>query len=252
MKKILFLTAMLCGAISANAQFNLQLHGDLGSALYPDAESNRQLFTVTAEFFKADRMGSTYLFIDMDYRSNGSSPKDGTTGPIGAYWEFSREFTFAKIKNSNHSFAAHLEYDGGLNLFGAFQQAALVGPSWNWHSDNFSKTFSLQVLYKQFFAHQGYDAVSSFQITPVWGINFADGLCTFSGFADLWYGYVPSGKKDLVFLTEPQFWFNVYGRERQSNRFSIGTEWEISNNFIYGNSSKTFYINPTLALKYTF
>lgn len=252
MKKSILLAAMICGAITANAQFNLQLHGDFGRALYSDAESNRQLLTVTAEFFKADRLGKTYIFVDMDYCGNEPGPNDRTKGTIGAYWEFSREFNFARIDNTNHSFAAHLEYDGGLNLYGPFQPAALVGPSWNWHSDNFSKTFSLQVLYKQFFSHQSLDAVSSFQITPVWGINFADGLCTFSGFADLWYGYVPSGKKDIVFLTEPQLWFNIYGKDRQDNRFSIGTEWEVSNNFIYANSSKTFYVNPTLALKYTF
>ncbi len=249
MKKLFLLPVMLLVAVAAHAQFNLQLHYDLGRATNPDAEAGRQLFTVTAEYFKADKVGSTYLFIDMDYRGKG----DANLGAIGAYWEMGRDFTFLKFKKPNHSLTAHIEYDGGLNNGGSFQQAALLGPAWQWHSDNFSKTFTLQVLYKQFFKSEFNDAHASFQITPVWGVTFADGLCTFSGFADLWYGYRPfKADKGLVFLTEPQFWFNVYGKDRQNNKLSVGTEWEISNDFIWGDPDRSFYFNPTLAVKYTF
>lgn len=251
MKKIVLSMFALLACSVASAQFNLQLHYDLGSKLY-DEQAGRQDFTITAEYFNADKLGSTYIFIDLDQNCKGMG------GTVGAYAEIGRDFTFAKINNSNCSFTAHIEYDGGLNLNGnVFQPAALIGPAFQWHSNDFSKTFTVQVLYKQFFKHQGCDAVSGFQITPVWGINFAHGLCTFSGFADLWYGYTSKfdyqgQTKGLVFLTEPQFWFNVIGKNSQGGKFSIGTEMEISNNFIFANSNKLFFVNPTLAAKYTF
>lgn len=249
MKRIsLFLLAILA-CCTANAQFNLQLHYDLGNKIYPDAENGRGQFTATAEFFKADRLGSTYLFVDTDYRGKG----ENNQGAIAAYLEVGRDFTFAKVKETNSSFTAHVEYNGGLSNSTTYQQAVLVGPAWQWHSNDFSKTFTLQTLYKQFFNQGDLKAHASFQVTPVWGITFAQGLCTFSGFADLWYGYRPfKENKGLVFLTEPQFWFNVVGRDRQNDKFSIGTEWEFSNDFIWGSPTKSFYFNPTVAVKYTF
>lgn len=251
MKKIILSMFALMACMAASAQFNLQLHYDLGRKLNK-VESNRQDFTITAEFFRADKLGSTFLFIDLDQN------KEGTGGNVGAYAEIGRDFTFAKIKDSNSSFTAHIEYDGGLSSSTVFQPAALIGPAYQWHSNDFSKTFSLQVLYKQFFKLGSNDAISSFQITPVWGITFAEGLCTFSGFADLWYGYIPKfgddgQKKGMVFLAEPQFWFNVCGKDRQSDKLSIGTEIEVSDNFIFSDDlDKHFFINPTLAVKYTF
>lgn len=251
MKKIILSMFALIACMTASAQFNLQLHYDLGSKINK-VESDRQDITITAEYFRADKLGSTFLFIDLDQN------KEGVGGNVGAYAEIGRDFTFAKLKNSNSSFTAHIEYDGGLSSSTVFQPAALIGPAYQWHSNDFSKTFSLQVLYKQFFKQGGNGAVSSFQVTPVWGINFAQGLCTFSGFADLWYGYIPKfgdngQKKGMVFLAEPQFWVNVCGKNRQSDKFSIGTEVEVSNNFIFSdNLDKHFFINPTLAVKYTF
>lgn len=249
MKKLFLLLLAVTSFCTVNAQFNIQVHFDMGRYVHPNAESGRGLFTATAEFFRADKLGSTYLFVDTDYRGKG----DNNQGAIGAYWEVSRDFTFAKVKDSNSSFTAHMEYNGGLNNTQSFQQAVLFGPAWQWHNNNFSKTFTLQVLYKQFFRKGELEAHASFQITPVWSITFAKGLCTFSGFADLWYGYRPfKDGKGLVFLTEPQFWFNVIGKDRQNDKFSIGTEIELSNDFIWGSEGKTFYVNPTLAVKYTF
>lgn len=255
MRRFLLLP-LLCISLATSAQFNLQFHYDLGRHMNPESEANRQLFTVTAEFFKADKLGQTFLFIDMDYRGEGPQ----NNGAIGAYWEMSRDFTFAKVKNSNSNFSAHIEYDGGLRNTFSIQQCVLVGPAWNWHSNDFSKTFSFQALYKQYFKGGGNGALSTFQTTAVWGINFAKGLCTFCGYADLWYGYIPEfeengiQKKGIVMNTEPQFWFNVFGRGRQNNKLSLGTEVKINNNFIYrtNNSTRTFFVNPTLAVKYTF
>lgn len=261
MKKLFFVPALMLVVLAANAQFNVQLHYDFGRPLAPTSQDNRQAFTITTEFFKADKLGSTYMFVDLDVRGHGTHNKDAR----GAYWEMGRDFTFLNLNDNATSFTAHVEYDAGLSVGGgAFQQAALVGPALQWHNSNFSKTFTLQLLYKQYFRHSTEEAVNkahaSFQVTPVWGITFAKGLCTFSGFADLWYGYIPSfknngeQKKGLVFLSEPQFWFNVYGKDRQNDKFSIGTEVEISNNFIFPDNKKkqTFFVNPTIALKYTF
>ena len=276
MKK-LFLLAAAAISMTASAQVNIQLHYDFGRQLYPNAESNRGQVTTTVEMFKADRLGSTYFFVDMDYSGNnrrinpvdGSTIDDGVNGNIGAYWEVSRDFTFYKVKrNDKHSFSAHIEYDGGLSqVAGAFQQAMLVGPAWSWHNADFKKTFTLQVMYKQYFNStdaagvRAHDAHPSFQITPIWNITFANDLCTFSGFADLWYGWTSNfepnafggldQKKGLVFLTEPQFWFHVVNKGKTSNRLSVGTEIEISNNFVYAaDLSQTFFVNPTIALKW--
>ena len=51
----------------------------------------------------------------------------------------------------------------------------------------------------------------------------------------------------LVILTEPQFWYNF------TPHFSVGSEVEISNNFIYNTyDDQTFFVNPTVALKWNF
>lgn len=192
MKKIFAFAVLAACSLASMAQLNVQLHGDLGRAIYPTDEANRQFFTTTIEYFRPDKLGNTFFFIDLDYRSK--TDQDGkNSGMVGAYWEISREFTFATVKKSpNHSFAAHIEYDGGLNRWGSFQQAFLVGPAWNWHSNDFSKTFSLQAMFKQYLAGSGNPALSGGQLTAVWGMTFAKNWLTFSGFADVWYGY--SGK----------------------------------------------------------
>ena len=196
--KIAALVAILVCIAPAYAQ-NIQLHYDLGRHIYNEDEPQRQYVTATLEQFKADRLGSWYYFVDLDLRSRGMS---------GAYAEISREFTLKKDK----PWAAHVEFDGGLNCGGSFQHAALFGPAYN--------------------------------------INFCKSKLTFSGFADLWYGYRPrwaaSGRqcKGLVFITEPQFWYNIIPK------LSVGTEWELSNNFVYPASThRKFFVNPTIAVK---
>lgn len=255
MKKFFLSAFAVMACLSASAQFNIQTHYDLGSAIN-GGEADRQTFTTTAEFFNADKLGSTFLFIDLDYHKDAAIFNRGV---IGAYWEAGRDFTFAKVKNTAHSFSAHFEYDGGVNQSGPFQQAILVGPAWSWHSQNFSKTWTLQALYKQHLKgadspYGALDAMAGFQLTGVWGIQFAHGWCTFSGFADLWYGHKANNNdKGLIFLTEPQLWVNVLNKKDTKQKFSIGTEWEVSNNFIWRTSGdNTFFVNPTLAAKWTF
>ena len=206
-------------AMAAVAE-NIQVHYDFGRNIYADEESDRQKVTITLEQFKADKWGSWFYFVDIDmsrkfFRS--------------AYTEISREFNIGK-----QGFAAHVEYDGGLgrDQIGSFQHAALLGGAYNGHNADFS-------------------AYHSFQLTGVWGLNFANKKCTFSGFIDFWRGENwragHEGHGMLVILTEPQFWYNV------TPNLSFGSEIEISNNFIYNTyNDKSFFINPTIAAKWNF
>lgn len=233
MKKISCLVLMAVAAMGVSAQ-NIQVHYDFGRNIYPDQEDGRQKVTVTLEQFKADQWGSWYYFVDVDMTNKFTE---------GAYTEISREFNIGK-----KGFAAHVEYDGGLNKSGSFQQAALLGGAYNGHNADFSKTWSVQLMYKRFFKSYEYSsAYNSVQLTGVWGLNFANKKCTFSGFVDFWRGENADGKGQLVILSEPQFWYNV------TDHFSVGGEVEVSNNFIYNTyDDKSFFVNPTLAVKWNF
>ena len=225
MRKLIIFGVMALMGLTMQAQ-NIQLHYDFGRSIYSeqlggpqdDNISRRAKVTLTLEQFKADNLGSWFYFVDVDFSSKFVE---------GAYAEISREFNLGK----QSPFAAHIEYNGGLNRFGSFQQAALAGFAYNGHSEDFSKTWS--------------------QLTGVWGINFANNKCRFDGFIDFWRGENwragHEGHGMLVILTEPQFWYNF------TNHFSVGTEVEISNNFIYNVvDDKSFFINPTLAVKWNF
>ena len=234
MKKLFFTALMTVAVLTANAQ-DIQLHYDFGRNIYTGEEAGRAKVILTVEQFKADKWGSWFYFVDVDLSSHFTE---------SAYTEISREFNLG----SQSPFAAHIEYDGGLSRNGSFQQAALAGVAWNGHNADFSTTYSVQALYKQYF--KSYDNTHSYasaQLTGVWSTTFANKRCTFSGFIDLWRGEKANGHGCLVILTEPQFWYNV------TEHFSIGTEWELSNNFVYNadpESTRTFFFNPTLAVKW--
>ena len=236
MKKLFSLALLGLVALGAQAQ-NIQLHYDFGRNIYTGEESNRQKVTLTLEQFKADKWGSWYYFVDVDMSSHFVE---------SAYTEISREFNLG----SKSPFAAHVEYDGGLSRTGSFQQAALLGAAYNGHTADFSKTWAVQLLYKQFF--KSYDNTHSYasaQLTGVWGLNFCNNKLRFAGFIDFWRGEKANGHGCLVILSEPQLWYNF------TEHFSVGTEWEFSNNFVYNSdptSTKTFFWNPTLAVKWNF
>ena len=242
MRKLIIFGVMALMGLTMQAQ-NIQLHYDFGRSIYSeqlggpqdDNISRRAKVTLTLEQFKADNLGSWFYFVDVDFSSKFVE---------GAYAEISREFNLGK----QSPFAAHIEYNGGLNRFGSFQQAALAGFAYNGHSEDFSKTWSVQLMYKQYF--KSYEYTRSYpgvQLTGVWGINFANNKCRFDGFIDFWRGEKANGHGCLVILSEPQFWYNF------TNHFSVGTEVEISNNFIYNVvDDKSFFINPTLAVKWNF
>lgn len=221
----------MCMTLSVAAQ-NIQLHYDFGSAIYSNEEAERPEVTLTFEQFKADNLGSWYYFIDLDLKAKGV---------MSAYTEVSREFNLS----NKLPLAVHLEYDGGLSSGAVYQPAALLGAAYNGHNTDFSTTYSLQVLYKQYFKGYNNSAYCSAQLTGVWSTTFAQRKLTFAGFFDFWRGEKANGHGQLVFLTEPQLWYNV------SSHFSIGTEIEMSNNFIFNlYNDKSFFINPTIALKF--
>lgn len=221
---------MLATCVSAQ---NVQLHYDFGRNIYSNEEAGRQKVTMTLEQFKADQWGSWFYFVDIDFSRKFTE---------AAYAEISREFNIG-----SKGFAAHVEYDGGLNKGGSFQQSALLGGAWNGHNADFSKTYSVQLMYKRYFKSYNYtNAYHSLQLTGVWGLNFAD-KWRFAGFIDFWRGEKANGHGQLVVLTEPQLWYNV------NDHLSVGTEVEISDNFVYNlYNDKSFFVNPTLGVKWNF
>lgn len=245
MKKTFSLAIVMAAFLSVSAQ-NVQLHYDFGH-LYDNLDS-RPSVTTTVEYFNADKWGSTFLFTDLDYQRDGVA---------GAYWEIAREFNVSK----NKQWAAHVEYNGGLSSdeetwqATRFQHAVLLGGAWNWANSDFLKTFSVQLLYKYNFKnrHYGAHAYSSVQLTEVWSTTFAKGLCTFSGYCDLWYDPAVNGK--WIVQSEPQFWFNLNTLKGWDGiNLSLGSEVELSNNFVYNDKGQNnkFYAIPTVAAKWTF
>ncbi len=221
---------MIFYCISGYAQ-NIQLHYDFGK--------DRQMLTSTVEFFKADKIGSTYFFVDMDYGKKSSD----VSGIDMAYWEISRSFKF-----NNCYIEPRIEYNGGLlreesTAYG-INNCYLVGIQHGWNNTDFTKIFTLQLNYK--YIQDLEDA--SFQITGVWEFQFFERKLTCSGFADFWkeeHSIVDDNGNwstaDYVFITEPQFWYNA------CKSLSVGTEIELSTNF---GTHDGFMINPTLAVKW--
>ena len=239
MKKTLLSALLFIACLPMFAQLNVQMHYDFGKTIYGDELSNRPLFTATVENFKADKWGTTFFFIDLDFGDNTMK---------SVYGEIAREFKLGKTP-----FAAHVEYNGGLSGFGSYNDAYLAGAAWNWANKDFSKTFSLQLLYKHL-ANQPSSNKHSWQVTTVWGIHFAKGLCSFSGFADLWHDNSVTG--NLIFCSEPEFWFHLNALESVDDDFklSVGAELELTKNMVWPAEglNDNFYASPAVGVKWTF
>ena len=242
MKRCLLFSLVVLAAAVASAQLNVQVHYDFGHDFYGEELSIRPRVTATIENFTSDQWGSTFFFIDADIADHSVR---------SAYGEIARELRFWDAP-----FAAHLEFDGGLSAdAGGYDNAYLVGPAWNWHSRDFARTFSVQLLYKYLAHKENHGNTNhSVQLTEVWGLDFVKGLCRFSGFCDLWYDKGVNGH--WVLCSEPQFWVNLWKLSgfNEKAKLSIGTEWEISNNLVWPKNGRNnrFYVVPTLAVKWTF
>jgi len=209
--------------------------------MHYDFGEDRKMLTTTVEMFRLDSLGSTFFFVDFDY----GGKKADVTGVSRSYWEISRELKFWKFP-----LAIHAEYDGGMfrtkSISAPINSSFLFGGSYAIKSKDFSKTFSIQVLYK--YIEDANDA--AFQLTAVWGLHFFNKKLSLTGFADFWRQDVvvfndngePSNA-DFVFVSEPQVWYNFH------KHFSVGGEIELSSNF---SGNKGFMANPTLAIKWIF
>lgn len=211
---------------------NLQLHYDF----------DRRSVTSTVEMFRADGSGSTFFFVDLDY-----SPK-----VTGAYWEIARELCFWKESKASW-LSVHVEYNGGLNTqAGSFNNAFLGGLTYSGHSEDWSKTWSLSAMYKLIpgtVTAGGDKQDHNFQITGVWNLDFFDHWISFNGFADYWREARAWQGTKFIFLAEPQLWVNLNKvRGWDKVNLSLGTEVELSNNFV----RKGFCVMPTLAAKWNF
>jgi hypothetical protein len=231
---VLTLAAVMTGGSRAAAQ-NVQLHYDFGRYIYEDDWGERPLLTSTVEMFKPDRFGSTFFFVDMDYRRAGIAQ---------AYWEISRELKLGR----KTPFSWHLEYNGGLNYI---RNAYLTGLTFTHDATDFSRGGSLSAMYK-YIQQNDFNEPHNFQLTATWYFHFPnDGsrLFTFSGFADWWRERSSVGT--YIFLSEPQIWLHlnrIVGYPDDFN-LSIGSEMEISYNFA---ARQGLFLIPTAALKWDF
>ncbi|MDR6846506.1 DUF5020 family protein [Flavobacterium granuli] len=229
--KIKLLLIALLFSFFARAQ-EVQLHYDF----LPE----REYFTFTFEFFKPDKLGSTFFFTDFNFGRSDSANL--------AYFEIARKFN---IKNNLiEGLNFHIEYNDGLlmtddkadspeNPLGfPINRAFLVGLGFPIKIGNF--TLNTTYLYKNTHGSSGFDG----QFTAVWFQNLFNNKVTFRGFLDFWSEDRADGSsKKAILLTEPQVLYNF------NKSFSMGSEIEISNNF---DPSEEFKVFPTIMAKYAF
>lgn len=226
---VALIIAMLCLPLASKAQ-NIQV-------LY---DTNRECITTTLEKFCPDAWGSTFFFVDMDYAPTA----------LGAYTEIAREFCFWQDSEYNW-LSVHAEFNGGLAGAYSFNNAWLLGLTYSGHSADFSKTWSVTASYKAMpgtIILDGFlpkEQPHGYQLTGVWGVSFADGLCSFSGFADFWREGATN-----IFISEPQLWVNLNKVEGFNNvPLSVGGEVELAYNFA---GTAGFIARPALGVKWTF
>ena len=250
MKKIVAFAGFSLLAVGAFAQTNLQVFYDFGE--------DRNHVTTTLEMFKGDDWGSTFFFVDYDYYSQkyrneevgGIKIHPNTYGSRGSYFEIARALNFWQ-ESSLGALSAHVEFNAGVG-FGS--RNWLFGAEYFLHNDDFSNTFTFELLYKTF----SYDNASKLplQFTFVWGMNNLFGVegLKFSGFADLWgerhdmWADNDKCEKSLTFISEPQIWYNV-GQLFNCPNFNVGAEVELSNNFAFYDG---FKCNPCVGVKWDF
>ena len=199
---------------------NLQLHYE--------ASEDREYFVSTLEMFKPDNYGSTFWFVDMEYAA------PGVKGVSLSYWEIARSFTLPL-----NNLSATVQYNDGVANFGSLGQVWLAGV--NYYLDLGFVALPIDILYR---AAQGADS-PDFQLTTTWFVPLMDGHVEFSGFVDFWsQDKMGTDDKQFVVLAEPQIWYNA------NEHLSIGSEVEISNNFIFG--ADGIQALPTLGLRWSF
>ena len=250
MFKKLFFVALATFALAqgAKAQTNLQVFYDFGK--------DRGIITSTLEGFYGDKWGNTFFFVDYDYQLKN-------TAPNGTYLEIARCFNFWQ-DSALGGLSIHAEYNGGVYSRYGIDHAALFGLDYFFHSKDYKNTLNLKVLYKwiDYTAQPlGFKSNVPMQLTAVWGLQDLFGLkgLRFSGFADFWWQdhllfYDAQGfdmlpeTSHVVFISEPQLWYNV-GQHFGVPNLNVGGEVELSYDF---GSSKGFWVRPCLGVKWVF
>ena len=224
MKKFVAIAGFSLLAVGAFAQTNLQVFYDFGE--------DRKHVTTTLEMFKGDDWGSTFFFVDYDYPDKDARDL-GASGMQSSYLEIARALNFWQ-ESSLGALSAHIEFNGGVG-FGS--RNWLFGAEYFLHNDDFSNTFTFELLYKTF---KGSESHLPLQFTFVWGMQNLFGVegLKFSGFADIWgedtylWADMDKCEKSLTFISEPQIWYNV-GQFFNCPNLSAGGEVELSYNFAY-------------------
>ncbi|HMM16163.1 MAG: DUF5020 family protein [Petrimonas sp.] len=232
LRKLFLFTLSLVAFASLNAQ-NLQLHFDPRHAFYGDDVAAKNYLTATFEMFKPDAWGSTFMFVDFDF--NGDKRNIGL-----AYAEIARAF---KIKD--FALMPHLEYNGGLGTGFSIPSSYLAGAQYPFKLGNFF--MGTYLAYKlNAFTELSHDV----QWTLTWNSAFPNSKVSLAGFLDLWTENknraTGEGGKKLILLSEPQVWYNF------TPNFAIGSEIELSYNFVNAFAESKFYAVPTLATKWNF
>ena len=238
--------ATLAFAQVAKAQTNLQVFYDFGK--------DRNHVTTTLEGFYNDDWGNTFFFIDHDFNAKDDNNK--VEAPSGTYMEIARCFNFWQ-NTPLGGLSLQAEYNGGVYKGYTINNAFLAGLDYFFHSKDFKNTLNLKVLYK--YIHGGVQNVPM-QFTVVWGLQDLFGLkgLRFSGFADFWWedhmlfsdskGAIVPEKSHVVFISEPQIWYNV-GQHFGCPNLNIGGEVELS--FDFG-TAKGFWARPCAGIKWVF
>ena len=230
----------------AKAQTNIQVFYDFGK--------DRKHVTTTVEGFYNDNCGNIFFFIDHDFNNRVDQK---IISPNGTYMEIARCLNFWQNVPVLNGFSLQVEYNGGIYNKYAINSAFLAGIDYFVHSKDFKNTFNFKVLYKHIV---GVHSQVPMQFTFVWGLQDlfgAKGL-RFSGFADFWWqdhdlyydhkGDILGASSKIVFLSEPQLWYNV-GQWFGVNNLNIGGEVELA--FDFG-SAKGFWARPCAGIKWVF
>ena len=205
-----------------NVFLNAQVHWDF----------DRELTTSTLEFYHMDRLGNTFFFADFDFDEAGQH---------GAYFEIARNFRVVPTTRGNVNLS--IQYNDGVAeapeklIPGVF----LYGIAF----DNLragSASLELQTLVRKEFA-----ACASWQLTLVWLVPVRPWLA-FNGYVDI-NGDQQNGGRTRI-QTEPQLKFLW-------RQWAVGTELEISRNFIPGDLDPPFdkdvwSAHPTVFVQFNF
>ena len=74
--------------------------------------------------------------------------------------------------------------DGLDRYSGSYDDAYLLGPTYSFHSKDWSFTGSVTAMYKVIPGNA--KNMHNFQLTGVWNWTFCKGMLSFNGFADFW------------------------------------------------------------------